>query len=168
MWYSQRVTRRRKLCIQAKSLSTPTTPVAAQFASILRLASLAPVRRNQLDVVIFREFLVERVRVVGFVPDEPRRQLVEEASGKNLLHKLALGRRSAIDSNGERKTVTSGDSEDLRALAATGGADGEAPFFALAKVASTNASSRFNRPRWCKCRASTASACSSWPLRTHC
>jgi len=48
---------------------------------------------------------------------------------------------------GERKTVSSSDSDDLRALAATGRADGEAPFLALAKVASTNASSKFNWPR---------------------
>src|SRR5512136_1818968 len=125
-----------------ESLHAPATPIATQFAPVLRLAPLAPVRRDQLDAVVCGEFLVERVRVVGFVPDEPRRQLVEKASGKNLLHQLALGRRSAIDSNGERKTVTSGDSDDLRPLAATGGADSKAPFFALAKVASTNASSR--------------------------
>jgi hypothetical protein len=36
---------------------------------------------------------------------------------------------------GERKTVTSGDSDDLRALAATGGAHGKAPpFLALANT----------------------------------
>src|SRR6266581_1779742 len=36
---------------------------------------------------------------------------------------------------------------NFRALAATGGTNGEAPFLALAKVASTNASSRFSCPR---------------------
>ena len=91
--------------------------------------------------------MIERVRIVGFVADEPGRKFVEEASGKNLLHKPALGWRSALDRYGERKTVISGDSDDLRALAATGGADRKAPFLALAKVASTNASSRFNLPR---------------------
>jgi len=146
----------------------PTMAVTAQFAAVLRLASVAPIRRNHFNVVLFGEFLVELVRVVGFVADEPRREFVEEAPSKNLLHKVAFGWRSAVDSNGERKTVTSGDSDDFRALAATGGADGKAPFFALAKVASTNASSRLSWPRPCRCRASTPSACSNFPLRTHC
>jgi hypothetical protein len=48
------------------------------------------------------------------------------------------------------------------------GADSEAPFLAPAKVASTNASSRFSFPRWCRCRAGRFSASSSFPLRTHC
>jgi len=151
-----------------QSLHPPATPIAPQFASVLRPASLAPVRRDQLDVVVFGELLVELVRVVGFIANQPRGQLVEEAAGQNCLHKLTLGRRSAVDSNGERKTVASGNSEDLGALAAPRGAHREAPFFALAKVASTNASFKFNWPRWCKCRASTANASSNWPLRTHC
>jgi hypothetical protein len=44
----------------------------------------------------------------------------------------------------------------------------QSPFLALANVASTNASSRFNWPLSCKCRTSSRSACSSFPLRTHC
>jgi hypothetical protein len=71
-------------------------------------------------------------------------QFVEEGAGENLFHKLALGWRSALHRYGERKAVSSGDSDDLRTLAETGRADAEAPFLALAKVASTNASSRFN------------------------
>lgn len=151
-----------------ETLHLPALAVAAQLASILTPASIAPVGRNHLDVVFLAERAVERVRVVGFVADEPGGEFVEKASGKNFFNKLALGRRSALDRYGERKTVISGDSDDLRALAAAGGADSEAPFLALAKVASTNASSRFSFPRWCRCRASRCSASSSFPLRTHC
>jgi hypothetical protein len=50
-------------------------------------------------------------------------------------------RRRAIDRHGERKTVISGDSNDFRALAATGGTHGEAPFLALAKVAPSDPAS---------------------------
>ena len=146
----------------------PSSSIAAQLASILGSSfSPAPVGRDQLDAVLALECFIERVRVVGFVADEPGRELIEKTSGKNLLHKLALGRRSALDRYGERKTVTSGDSDDLGALAAAGGADGEAPFFALAKVASTNASSRLSLPRSYRCRASNFSAASSFPLRIH-
>lgn len=147
----------------------PAFAIAAQLSSVLCFASAAtPVRRDQLDAVFALKLRVERVRIVGLVADEPGREFVEETSGKNLFHKPTLGRRSALDRYGERKTVISGDSDDLGALAATRGADGEAPFFALAKVASTNASSRFSLPRSCRCRASSFNASSSLPLRTHC
>jgi hypothetical protein len=69
----------------------PASAVATQFPSILSLAAPPTVGCNQFDVVLFGEFLVEFVRVVGFVADEPGREFVEEASGKNLFHKLALG-----------------------------------------------------------------------------
>jgi len=117
---------------------------------------------------VTRRRKVERVGVVGFVADWAGGQFVEETAGKNLFHKLALGRRSALYRYGERKTVSSSDSDDLRALDATGRADGEAPFLALAKVASTNASSKFNWPRSYKRCASRRNATSSFPLRTHC
>jgi hypothetical protein len=150
-------------------LHFPSFAIAAQLASVLgSVFSSSSVRRDQLDAVFGGELFIKRVGVVRFVADQPGRELVEEASGKNVFHKLALGWRSAFDRYGERKTVISGDSDDLGALAATGRADGKAPFFALAKVASTNASSRFNLPRSCKCRASNRSADSNLPLRTHC
>lgn len=152
-----------------QSFHFPSPAVAPQLASVLSLLSAtAAVGRDHFDAVLGGELLVERVRVVGFVADEPGGELIEEAAGKNVFHKLALGRRSAFDRYGERKTVISGDSDDLGTLAATGGANGEAPFLALAKVASTNASSRFSLPCSCSRAASSFSACSNFPLRTHC
>jgi hypothetical protein len=116
-------------------LHFPASAIAAQFAAILSSTfATAPVRGDQLDVILVGELFIERVRVVGFVADEPRREFVEKASGKSLFHKPALGRRSAPHRYGERKTVTSGDRDDLGAIAATGGADREVPFFALAKL----------------------------------
>jgi hypothetical protein len=149
-------------------LHLPAFSVSAQPTPVLAPVPVAPVGRDHLDAVFLLEPAVERIRVVGLVADEPCGEFVEEASGQNVFNKVALGQRSAVDRYGERKTVTSGDSDDLRPLAATGGTDSEAPFLALAKVASTNASSRFSRPRSCRCRASRFSASSSLPLRTHC
>ncbi len=54
-------------------------------------------------------------------------QFVEEAACENLFHKVALGRGSALHRYGEGKTVSSGDSDDFRALAATGRADVRSP-----------------------------------------
>jgi hypothetical protein len=124
----------------------PSLLVAAKFAPILRFASVAAVRGDHLDAIFVLESLVELVGVICLVADQSSGQLVEKASGKNFLNKLALGRRSARDRYGERKTVAGGDSDDLRALAPARGADRKAPFFALAKVSSTNASSRLSVP----------------------
>ena len=152
-----------------KPFDLPSSSISAQRAPVLGLAlSLAAVGRDHLDAVFGGELLVERVGVVGFVADEPCREFVDEACGQNVFHKLALGRRSAFDRYGERKTVASGDSDDLGALAATGGADSKAPFLALANVASTKASSRFSLPCSCRRAASSFSASSSRPERTHC
>ncbi len=104
-------------------LDAPAAAVTAQWSSILSLAPVAPVRRDHLDAVLFGKLFVELVRVVSFVSDESLGHCIEEASGQNVFHKLTPGRRSAVDSNGDRKTVTSGESDDLRALAATGGAN---------------------------------------------
>ena len=145
----------------------PAFSIAAELAAILCSASpSASIRRNQFDSVLFRELGGERLRVVGFVTDEPGGEFVEIASGKNLLNKLALGRRSALHRYGERKTVISGDSDDLGAFGAAGRTNREAPFLALAKVASTNASSRSSLPRSCRYRASKRSASTNLPSRT--
>jgi len=146
----------------------PAAAIATQRAPVLGLVfAVDAVGRDHLDA-IFTHLLVERVRVVCLVADQSFRQFVEKASGQNSFNKLALGRRSAFDSNGERKTVTRGDSDDLGAFAALGRADGEAPFLALAKVASTNASSRCSLPRSCRCLASRCSASTNLPSPTHC
>src|ERR1700692_1282746 len=72
-------------------LHFPTAAIATQLAPVLSLAAPPTVGCNQFDVVLFGELLVEFVRVVGFVADEPGREFVEKASGKNLFPKLALG-----------------------------------------------------------------------------
>ena len=143
----------------------PASFAAAQLAAILRFAFAPAVGRDHLDAIVVSRLLIDLIGIVSFVADRSRREFREEAFGKNLFHKLALDRRSALDRYGERKTIIRGDSDDLGALAATG-ARRQSPLFGAPKVASTNASSRFNLPFTCKCAASSFSACSSFPLRT--
>ena len=98
-------------------LDFPSATIAALGTAILSLVlAVGPVGRDHLDAV-FIHLCVERVRVVGFVADEPLGQLIEEASDQNSFHKPALGRRSAFDGYGERKTVARGDSDDFCAFA---------------------------------------------------
>src|ERR1035437_6659601 len=110
-------------------LHFPSSLVAPQLASVLRLSAPAPVGRDQLDAVRLFELLIESVRVAGFVSDELFGEFIEETSGEDLFDKLAFVGRSALDRYGERKTVISGDSDDLRPLAAPGWGRRQAPFF---------------------------------------
>jgi len=128
-------------------LYLPTSTVTTQLASVLTFASASPIGCNQFDAVVFREFGVEPIRVVGFVTDEGSRDFGEEASGKNLFHKLALGWRSALHRG---RLLSASTAMIIVPLPRRVGPDAEAPFLALAKVASTNASSRFSWPRLCR------------------
>jgi hypothetical protein len=125
-------------------------------------------RGDHLDAIAVRQISVQAVAVVGFVADQPRREGVEEAVPEDAVDELALMWRSAFDTNGERKTVIIGESDDFRPFAALGGPDREAPFFAPVKEASMKASSSFSFPRACNSSASTRKMPSSLPSRTHC
>jgi hypothetical protein len=152
-----------------KSFDSPTSSVAAQRASILRRgAALSAMRCDHLDTVAFGQISVQTVAVVGFVADQSRREAVEEAVPEDAFDELAFVRRSAFDTNGERKTVSISESDDLRSLAAFGGPDRKAPFFAPVKEASIKASSRSSFPRACNSSASTRKMRSSLAARTHC
>jgi len=85
---------------------------------------------------------------------------------EDALDELAFVRRSAFDTNGERKTVIIGESDDFRFLATFGGPDREAPFFAPVKEASMEASSS-SFPRACNSSAKGCKMRSNWPSCTH-
>ena len=146
----------------------PASPVPSERPPVLCLRPIAAVGRDHFYAMFLFQPLVQAVRIIGLVADQPGREFVKEAAGKDFSDKLALCRRSALDRYGEWKTVTSGDSDGLRALAPPRGADGKAPFSALAKVASTTASSRSSLPCSCNRRASSRSTSTSLPSRTHC
>jgi hypothetical protein len=151
-----------------ETLHFPSSFVSTELASVLTSRSIAAVWCDHLDAVFLFQFSVQPIRVEGFIANQSGGQFVEEAAGEGILDKLALCRRSAFNRYGEWKTVISGDSDDLRTLAPTGRADGEAPFLALAKVASTNASSKFSLPCSYSSRASSRSVSTSLPSRIHC
>ena len=132
------------------------------------MSPVAAVRSNHLNPVFFFHLAVQGIAVVGLIPDQSRRKFIEEAVPEGLFDELAFMRRSSLDTDGERKTVASGDSRDLRSLASLGRANSKPPFFAAAKVASLKASSKFNRPSACNRPASSRKTFSNAPERTHC
>jgi hypothetical protein len=102
---------------------------------------------DHFDPVALGQIAVQSVTVIGLVADQSRREGVEEAVPEDPFDQLAFVRRGAFDTNGERKTVIIRESDDFRPLAAFGGPDCEAPFFAPVKEASMKASSKSSFPR---------------------
>jgi hypothetical protein len=112
-----------------QSFDPPTSAVAAQRAAILRRGStLSAMGCDHLDAVALGQVAIQAVAVVSLVADQSLREGVEEAVSEDAFDELAFVRRSAFDTNGERKTVIIGESDDFRPLAAFGGPDREAPF----------------------------------------
>jgi hypothetical protein len=78
---------------------------------------------DHLDALTLGQVRIQTVTVVGFVADQSRREGVEEAVSEEAVDELAFVRRSAFDTNGERKAVIPGESDDFRSLATFGGPD---------------------------------------------
>jgi len=152
-----------------KSFHSPASAIATQWTPVLRWRSpLSAMGCDHFDPVALGQIAVQSVTVIGFVADQSRREGVEEAVPEDPFDELAFVRRSAFDTNGERKTVIIGESDDFRPFAAFGGPDREAPFFAPVKEASMKASSKCSFPRACNSSASARKMRSSLPSRTHC
>lgn len=151
-----------------ESFHAPTSAIAAERATVLgEPFAIAFARSDQLDIVGFQQIVIQGITIVGGVANQSFGKFVEEALPEDFFDELAFVRRSALDTS-ERKTVISADGEDLRALAALGGPDRKAPFFAPEKDASIKASSRSSFPRVCNISASTRKIRSNFPSRTHC
>src|SRR5438552_14168840 len=136
------------------SLDNPAALVAPEFSSIFitPLLVVLPVRCDQFDASPFQA-PTQRVGVVATVGDHPLRLLPRPALRLRDADFLECGfrkrnfcRRGTFQPNSQRNTFTVRQYHPLRALAALGFADGEAPFFAGAKLPSRKVSSQRNRP----------------------
>ena len=153
-----------------QTLDFPTSPIAAQDATILRGFPTARgiMRCDQLHTEALANLRVQRVAVVSTVADQALGSLGEEASLNGGLDELGFMRRSAGHVHGERKTMAVADRHDFAAFAAASRADSRAPFFAELKLASMNDSLRSSFPRSRKSSASFCSSLVSNPERCHC
>ena len=136
-----------------ETLHAPSTSVPSKGAAVLgQVDAIAPMGRDEFDLT-GRERAVERVAVVGGIPDEPLRIVGEEAGSQRGFDERDFMRRGRGDGNGDRKTSAVCNGHDLGAFPALGLAD-VAPFFlALAKEPSMNVSLRSRPPRAWRSRA---------------
>ena len=149
-------------------LHDPAAQVAPQRFAVLRLAPVLAVGRNHLDSVFLVQMPVERVRVIRLVADQLLAQLIRVRKGERFVNELRLVRRGRVDRDSQRNAVSGGNGHDLGPFAPLGLAHREAPFFAVAKLPSMKPSPGSSFPSWRSLSASTRSAFSNCPLRTHC
>ena len=89
---------------------------------------------DHLDAIALGQISIQAVTIVGFVADQSWGKGIEEAVPEEAFDELALMRRSAFDTNGERKTVIIGESDDFRPFATLGGTDRKGPLFCLSRI----------------------------------
>ena len=168
---SHRVTSRRQLCSQAKNRSTTQrrryrrSGRPSCVAGRTRLSLCGAIRSNG---VLMPQFFVERVAVVGFVADQPRREVREEAVVERRADEPDFRGRSAGHVDGDRKTAAVDDCHDFVALATFRRPNGGAPFFAPVQLASIKPSVRSSLPRSRRSSASRSRMSRNSPVRRHC
>src|SRR5918998_2491626 len=149
-------------------LYLPAPLVAPELAPVLglRLLAVPPVRRDHLYAPL-SENRVERVGVVGPIPDQPLGLLAREARREGRLCEGDLVRRSARRVYGERKTRSVCHRHELRTLAPLGLSHRSSPFFAPTKVPPMKHSERSRPPRSFRSSANARRASASTPSWVH-
>lgn len=136
------------------TLNDPAAFIAPEFSSIFiaPLLVVLAVRCDQFNASLLQA-LAQRIGIVSAVGNHPLRILPGWALGLGDadfrqcgFRKRNFCRRGTFQPNSQRNTFTVCQYHPLRALAALGFADGEAPFFAGAKLPSRKVSSQRSRP----------------------
>jgi hypothetical protein len=145
----------------------PASPIAPEDPIVLRLGSAAvsAMRRDQLNALASKP-LIERIAVVGTIPDKSLGSSHGEGLSEGSFDKGDFMWRSRSRVHGEWKTRSVCNSHELRTLAPLGLSNCEAPFFATTKVPSIKHSERLILPRSSRSRASASSIACSTPWRT--
>jgi hypothetical protein len=140
-----------------QALDLPPAAIAPQGAPILgrRTLPVAAVRGNQLEA-LGREPLIERITVVGTIPDKSSGSSHGVGVSEGSLDKGDLMWRSSSRVHGEWKTRSVCHNHELRTLAPLGLTHLGAPFFAATKVPSMKHSARSICPRSSRSRASVS------------
>mgnify|MGYP003347371351 CR=1 FL=1 len=150
-----------------QALDLPASPIASQRSAVLgcRASAVAAMGRDQFNA-FGREFLIERITVVGTIPNKSSGSSHGEGFSERRLDKGDFMWRSRSRVHGEWKTSSVCNNHELRTLAPLGLSNFEPPFFATVKVPSMKHSERSMPPRSSRSRASASNSFLSTPART--
>jgi hypothetical protein len=150
-----------------QAFDLPSSAVTPERAPILRpwLDAIALVQGNHFNT-LGRELAIERITVVGKIPNKSFGSSQREGLIERSLDKGDFMWRSRSRVHGEWKTCSVRNNHELRTLAPLGLSDARAPFFATTKVPSIKHSERLILPRSSRSRASASTIARSTPWRT--
>lgn len=150
-----------------QSLDLPASPVTPQWAAVLSgsASTVAAMGRDQLNA-LGSELLIERITVVGTIPDKSSGSSHGEGFSERCLDKGDFMWRSSSRVHGEWKTSSVCNDHELRTLAPLGLSNFEPPFFATVKVPSMKHSERSMPPRSSRSRANASNSFLSTPALT--
>jgi hypothetical protein len=140
---------------QAFDLPPPAIAPERPASLCRRARAVAPMRRNQLDA-LGRESLIERITVVGTIPDKSSGSSHGVGRSEGSLDKGDLMWASSSRVHGEWKTMRVCHNHELRTCAPLGLAHLGAPLFATTKVPSMKHSASSICPRSSRSRASAS------------
>jgi len=148
-----------------KTLDLPTPPIASQWTAVLgEVAPIPSVWCDELDAKLVSHSVVERVAIKRFVPNHPSGSSAGDRAD-DFFDQGDLRGRGAVDGKTDWKTMTVDHCHPLRTFAAFGLTNSGPPFFADAKLPSTNDSSRSNLPRFSRSSRSARRIWASVPSR---
>src|SRR5205823_3497514 len=124
--------------------------------------------RDHFDSVFASQPLIQRIAVVGTIPDQPLRQRSYVALAERVFDQFRLMWRSACNPDSERKTMAVRDCHDLAPFAAARWTKSVAPLFAPMNEASMKVSSNPSCPRASRSSHSAHKIPSSTPDARHC
>jgi hypothetical protein len=145
----------------------PSSAITSERTLILRLGSdaITLVRGYQLNALGSKS-LIERITVVGAIPDKSSGLSHGEGLSEGSLDKGDFMWRSTSRVHGEWKTCSVRNNHEFRTLAPLGLSHARAPFFATTKVPSIKHSERLILPRSSKSRASASRIARNTPSLT--
>ena len=131
-----------------EAFNLPPSSISSQRPSILGLWSFPPpsVRCDHLNAQ-GGQLRVQGVAIVGFVPNDPIRELHQKPAFQGLTDQFHFMRRSAVHVEGDRKTMAVRNCHDFRSFPPFRFPHPRPPFFAGEKVPSMKASLRSRPPR---------------------
>jgi len=139
-----------------RALDFPASPIASQLAFVLEaaVANVAAIRSNQFRPALHHP-LAKRIGVIAPISNHTMQPGARTAAARawhshcveRAFRKPVFGNLRGRELRSDRYAAAVDHHHALRTFPTTGFADCSAPFFAVTKVASRNASSQSNNPR---------------------
>lgn len=152
-----------------ETLNFPSPAISSQRSTVLGafLFPISFVRRDHFDASLFKQPLVKRVAIIGFIANQTFELSLNKLLIQGCFHQGHFMRRSTFNAYGDWKTSAVHNCHDLGAFAAFSRPNAKPPFLAVVNEPSMKVSVKSSPPRFFKSLANASRMWSSTLLFTH-